>query len=150
MRILVLLAVLTACGTPAGDPGRACTAIAALTGIAVRIAPSVAARFAGTTSLEACWGGACHTYPIVLSPETTATGSTCTGTGPNDACTARMQQTGGQTGFADIPGLTTAPVRVTFSGETVTVTPKLVYPNGPDCGASGPQANLVVDERGMR
>ncbi|GAB2991899.1 hypothetical protein LWP59_33980 [Amycolatopsis acidiphila] len=150
MRILVLLVVLTACGTQAGAPDRACTEIGTPVGIGVRIAPSVAARFTGTTSLEACWNGACHTYPVALSPETTATGSTCTGTAPDDTCTARMRETGGKTGFANVPGLPAAAVRVTFSGETVDVTPKLLYPNGPDCGAGGPQANLVVDAQGVR
>lgn len=45
MRLFVLLLVLTACGTQAGAPERACPAIGVRTGIAVRSAPSVAARF---------------------------------------------------------------------------------------------------------
>ncbi|GLY70869.1 hypothetical protein Atai01_74880 [Amycolatopsis taiwanensis] len=142
--------LLTACGTQAGAPGRPCTEIAALVGINVRITPSVAGRFADTTSLEACWNGSCHTYPFVLSPATTAADSTCAGTGPDDTCSAQVRETGGKTGFAVIPELPAAPVRVTFAGETLTVTPKAVYPNGPDCGTGGPQVELTVDENGVR
>lgn len=152
MRILVLLslALLAACGTQAGAPDRACTAIGARVGIGVEIAPSVAASVVDTTSLEVCWNGSCHTYPVELSPSTAAVDSTCTGTGPDDACSARMRETGGKNGFADIPDLPASPVQVTLSGVTLTVTPKLLYPNGPDCGAGGPQAKVVVDETGVR
>jgi hypothetical protein len=149
MRILVLLALalLTACGAQARS-GWACTAIAVPVGIGVEIAPSVAARFA-SLSLDVCWNGSCHTYPVALSPSTTAVDSTCTGTGPDDACTAHMRETGGKNGFADIPDLPAGPVQVTLSGVTLTVTPKLRYPNGPGCGGGGPQAHLVVDQNGV-
>lgn len=152
MRILVLLSValLAACGTQAGAPDRACTAIGTRVGIGVEIAPSVAARFADTMNVEVCWNGSCHNYPVALSPSTAAVDSSCTGTGPDDACSARVQETGGKNGFADIFDLPTSPVQLTLSGVTLTVTPKLWYPNGPDCGAGGPQANVVVDETGVR
>ncbi|TNC29563.1 hypothetical protein [Amycolatopsis alkalitolerans] len=149
MRLLVLLVVLTACGTQAGAPERACTAIGAMPGISVAIAPSVAARFGGTAGIDVCWNGSCHGYPVVLTPATTAVATPCTG-GPDDTCGARMRETGGKTGFATVPGLPAAPVTLTFSGETVSVTPELVYPNGPACGAGGPQAKITVDEKGVR
>ncbi|MTD54829.1 hypothetical protein [Amycolatopsis pithecellobii] len=100
------------------------------------------------TSLDVCWNGSCHTYPLTSNSETVAAGATCTG--PADACMARMRETGGKTGFAMIPGLPAAPVQVIFAGQTATVAPEIRYPNGPDCGGGGPQGQLTVDEKGMR
>ena len=33
--------------------------------------------------------------------------------------------------------------------QTVTATPKLTYPNGPKCGAGGPQTGLEVSSAGV-
>ncbi|WP_236789340.1 hypothetical protein [Amycolatopsis sp. GM8] len=150
LTLLLLMVVLAACGTQAGAPGQPCTGIGTPVGIGVQIAPAVAARFMDTTSLDACWNGSCHTYQVQLHAATAAAETSCTGTGPDDACTAHMRETGGKTGFATIPDLPAAPVQATFAGETVTVTPKLLYPNGPTCGGGGPQASLTVDETGVR
>jgi hypothetical protein len=147
MRALVLLALglLAACGAQV----RACPAVGMLVGIGVDVAPPVAERV-DSLSLFACWDGSCRTYPVRLFPSTTVTGSTCTGPGPANQCSAQTGATGGKHGFAEIPDLPAAPIDVTLSGFTLRVTPKLSYPNGPDCGGGGPQANLVVDGTGVR
>jgi hypothetical protein len=88
--------------------------------------------------------------PVPLFPWTVVAGSTCTGSGPGDSCSAQARETGGKQGFADILDLPATPVEVTLSGVTLRVAPKMSRPNGPGCGGGGPQANLVVDESGVR
>jgi hypothetical protein len=128
--------------------------IAAREGIGVEITPAVAGRIADAT-LVARWGGSTRTYPIALFPSTVAGETTCVGDGPNDSCSVQARETGGKNGFADIQDLPSTPVEITMtfadpggteSGRgTLRVTPKDVYPNGPDCGADGPQTNLIFD-----
>ncbi|HVW45339.1 MAG TPA: hypothetical protein VHC18_28710 [Amycolatopsis sp.] len=74
-------------------------------------------------ALTACWSGSCRDYPVDYY---------------------------GSSGFAEIPDLPAAPVEVSVAGRTAAVTPRLLYPNGPDCGGGGPQAGLVLDETGLR
>ncbi|WP_431876183.1 hypothetical protein [Amycolatopsis sacchari] len=152
MRLLVLLILLlvTACGARLGAPQlKACPAIAVLTGMTIDVAPTVASRY-DRLDVDVCWDGACHTYPVPLSPAPTPVAPSCTGTAPDDACAARMRETGGKVGFVAIPGLPAAPVQVTTAGNTITVTPSAVPPRDPDCGSGGTQAHLVLDERGLR
>ncbi|WP_167165734.1 hypothetical protein [Saccharomonospora amisosensis] len=159
MRVTALLALLlvASCGASVGSGGqRPCTEIGVRVGIGVDIDAGLAAEAA---TLRTCWGGSCRTYPVDLFQSTAATDSTCAGDRPDDVCSARLRPTGGQHGFADIADLPERPVEVTLTvtgagGErlahrTLSVTPTPVYPNGPDCGAGGPQSNLVVDPRGM-
>ncbi|HJQ45006.1 MAG TPA: hypothetical protein VJ870_01615 [Amycolatopsis sp.] len=145
MRIAVLavLLLVTACGARPGA-GQHCTAIGAPAGIAIEVAPPVASMTSLT--LDVCWNGSCHAYPVPLAASTTPAEQTCTGA----MCAVPLRQTGGRHGFADIPDLPTIPVEVTVSGHTADVTPRLQYPNGPDCGAGGAQAGLVLDETGLR
>jgi hypothetical protein len=153
MRALPLLALLlaatTACGSPAGSGGgQTCTAIGPLVGVGIDLQPAAAAKVSDAT-VVACWSGACVTRAVELRPSTAAGPETCTG----DNCSVRAAPTGGKQGFADLPGLPSAPVRLTvklagFADQTLDVTPKLSYPNGPDCGAGGPQAQVVVDDTG--
>jgi hypothetical protein len=153
MRALPLLAVLlaatTACGSQAGPGGgRICTAIGTPVGVGIDLQPAAAAKVSDAT-VVACWPGACVTRVVGLRPSTAAGSETCTG----GNCSMRAVPTGGKQGFADLPGLPSAPVQFTvklagFADQTLDVTPKLSYPNGPDCGAGGPQAQVFVDDTG--
>lgn len=140
------VALLTACGTQAAGPGHACTAIGSVVGIRVQIDPEVANKFGRTEQLRVCLPGRCESVAVLLGPATTAMGTECN----DQACSAHMRETGGKTGIATIPDLPASPVSVTFAGQTLTITPKQTYPNGPDCGAGGPQAQLTVDALGVR
>jgi len=158
MRVLPVMAMVlvavTACGSPSGAGGeRACTMIGTQVGIGLDIEPAAAAKVDSAT-LVACWASTCDTQDVVLSPSTAAASTTCTGDKPTDSCSARMTTTGGKHGFVTLPGLPVEPIRVTvrlsaFPEQTLDVTPKLLYPNGPDCGAGGPQATLRVDANGV-
>jgi hypothetical protein len=121
-------------------------------GVGIDLSPGIAAKVSGATLL-ACWAGGCTTRKVELEPSTATGPTTCTGDKPSNVCSASMTPTGGKHGFADLPGLPAAPVRVTvtlsgFPEQTLDVTPTMSYPNGPDCGPGGPQARLVVDDTG--
>ncbi|MEU6645157.1 hypothetical protein ABZ863_21705 [Saccharomonospora sp. NPDC046836] len=157
---MLALLLVAGCGASAGAGGadRPCTEIGASTGIAVDIAPRPAGPEAVTATVEACWGRTCRTAPVELSLSTTAGPPTCTGNGQDDSCSAAMRYTGGKNGFAYIDDLPEQPVAVTLtvSGDGGTeivrqeldITAQPVYPNGPHCGAAGPQARLHVDAAG--
>lgn len=153
------LLAATGCGTAgAAAPGGACTEMGARVGIAVDVAAPLAAK-ARHATLEVCWNGTCQTKRVELFPATRAGDTTCAGDQPGDVCSAPAHVTGGRHGFADLPDLPELPVSAAFTltgsdGGTITeqrveITPKLVYPNGPDCPPGGPQAGLVVDSRGV-
>ncbi|MGC7100408.1 hypothetical protein ACPZ19_37490 [Amycolatopsis lurida] len=129
MRVLVplvfLLALLTAC-TGEGKP---CTLIGTRVGVGVDVDPALAAK---DGTLELCWDGRCTTHDLGLRD--------------------------GTDGFADVPDLplteVLATVRLTGAGgdqlveQTLPITAAQTFPNGPDCGAGGPQQQLVVDASG--
>jgi hypothetical protein len=124
----------------------------------VEVAPRPAGPDVADATLEACWAGECQTHPVGLFPSTTAVEETCSGDRPEDVCSARSRETGGKHGFVELPDLPAEPVRLTLTatdatgarlaGRTLDVTPKMVYPNGPECDAGGPQARLTVDSTG--
>jgi hypothetical protein len=158
-RLWLLVPLLVAgCGNPFGAGAGDCTAIGALVGVSVDIEPSPAGQKAGAATLEACWAGECQTRTLELHPLATAVQETCTGDKPDDVCSARSEPTDTMNGFADIPDLPTSPVRLTLTvtdtagvrmaTQTLEVTPKTVYPNGPDCAPGGPQARLTMDSTG--
>ncbi|WP_254126270.1 hypothetical protein [Amycolatopsis sp. CA-230715] len=151
----VLALVLTGCGAGAGGE-HACTLIAAVVGISVDLAPPIAEKTASAT-VEACWANTCRTHPLDLAPASKAGPQTCTGTGPDAACSAQSIPTGGKHGVVTVPDLPETPVQVTVTltepgGRTgtkkLTATPVMAHPNGPDCGGGGPQLNLAVDASG--
>jgi hypothetical protein len=162
MRILGVLAlatVVSACG-PGGagmGGGVLCTEIGSPTGIGVKIAPPLASDVSAA-DLRACWGDQCRTRELTLTHSTEVVATECAGDQPDDSCSARLGRTGGKNAFAGVRDLPTEPVRVTLtltdSGgdslveQTLDVTPRLTYPNGPDCPSGGPQANLAVDADG--
>jgi hypothetical protein len=154
MKVTAALTVLGACGSGV-HAGRACTDVGAASGVGLDIAPPVAARVA-RASMTVCHDGACRTSAVLLTPSTTARPEGCSG----GACGALAVPTGGRHGFGDFPALPKRPVRVTVvlrntSGrrlldQSVTVSPKGVFPNGPHCGEAGPQARVVVTAGRLR
>ncbi|GAA3458815.1 hypothetical protein ACFFSW_34665 [Saccharothrix longispora] len=151
---LTALLLTTACGAVTAGGHVECTEIGTPVGIRVDVEhPDVTA-----VEIEVCRDGSCATPAVELRPASRAVESTCTGTGPDDSCSARSEPTGGKYGFADVPGLPTTPVAVTArlldqSGSVlvereIRVTPEMAYPNGPDCPAGGPQAGISVGADG--
>lgn len=151
MRKLVVLGALlltAACGDVGA--GRPCTAIGALVGLGV----DVKLTTVETGAIEVCWDGKCVTPELHLSPSSKTVGETCTGDSPDSVCGASAVPTGGKHAYVPVPDLPAKPVTVTLkladkAGKTVvdqqiTVTPKMVEPNGPGCGTGGPQAGVVV------
>ncbi|MEJ2853035.1 MULTISPECIES: hypothetical protein [unclassified Saccharothrix] len=155
MRTLVLgaLVLLTAACGDVGA-GRTCTAIGALVGLGVDVEPTTVE----TGSIEVCWDGRCVTPALDLFPASKSVGGTCTGDSPDDVCSASAVPTGGKHAYVTVPDLPAKPVTVslrlvdqagaTVVDQTVTVTPKMVEPNGPGCGTGGPQAGVVVGPDG--
>lgn len=150
-----VLAAATGCGASAGaGGGHQCTAIGSPAGISVDVAADMATKTSGDGKLRVCWDGVCHTREVSLRASTKPTNETC---GP-EVCSSQLTRTGREHAFASVPKLPAAPVRatLTLSGsggaplvrETLRVTPEKTYPNGPDCGAGGPQASLVVGPSG--
>lgn len=127
----------------------ACTAIGTPVGVGLRIAGPLAAE-ASAATMEVCWDGACKQVSVELRPSTRAARETCSG----DSCRAEEVRTGEKNGFGDVVGLPKRPVtiRLTLRGATakpllerrLEVTPKGRFPNGPECGESGPNVVLTV------
>jgi hypothetical protein len=73
-------------------------------------------------------------------------------------CGAQAVPTGGKNGFASVPSLPERTVDATLTltdaagaqlvEQTLRITPKMLYPNGPDCGGGGPQTGLLVSPNG--
>jgi hypothetical protein len=155
---LLALLVVAGCGAPIGLGEGGCTAIGALVGVSVDIAPRPADPEISGATLEACWADECQTHPVALNPSTTTGEETCTGDKPTDVCSVGTRETGGKNGFVAMPDLPTAPVQLTLTvtdaagvqlaTQTLDVTPETVYPNGPECPPGGPQARLTVDSTG--
>ena len=148
--VLAGVALLTACGER--DPGaadRPCPGIAARSGIGIDIEPPLAAKVA-----KASLNG----KDVHLDESTRAEPGDCEGKKPEDACKATMVPTGGKNGFLDMTGLKLEPTRVSVrltdaAGKTVVekdieVTPKQVFPHGPECGGGQPQAGVIVTADG--
>ncbi|WP_367130548.1 hypothetical protein [Saccharothrix sp. HUAS TT1] len=151
---LGLLLLATACGMNQAGEGVDCPAIGTAVGVSVDIAhPDVVSG-----SIEVCWDGSCATPALELYPSSAVVEETCTGTAPDDSCSARSEPTGGRHGFATVPQLPAKPVAVTLrlldqSGSAlvdreITVVPEMVHPGGPDCPAGGPQAGISVGADG--
>ena len=151
---LGVLLLATACGVVEVGGGTACTLIGTSVGVAVDVAhPHVTS---GT--IEVCWNGSCATPALELYPSSQVVATTCTGTSPDDSCSARSEPTEGKHGFAHLPQLPAKPVTATLrlldqSGSSIVdrnigLTPEMVYPNGLDCPAGGPQAGISVGADG--
>ena len=151
---LGVLLLATACGAIDAGGGTACTLIGAATGVTVDVEHPDAV----SATIEVCWDGSCATPALELYPSSRAGETTCTGTSPEDSCSSRAEPTGGRNGFASLPELPAKPVTATLrlldqSGSSlvdrkIELTPEMVYPNGPDCPAGGPQAGISVGADG--
>ncbi|EID54610.1 hypothetical protein [Saccharomonospora xinjiangensis] len=149
------LLLLAGCGALPAGTDHVCTEIGASPGIGVDVAPGLAAHSA---EVEVCEDGECRSSDAVLMPATEPVEEECDGTSPDDVCSARMRPTGGAAGFAQLSDLGEETVEVTLTltddagrkvvSRTLAATPQWVYPNGPDCGAAGPQIQLAVDADG--
>ncbi|RSM77005.1 hypothetical protein DMH04_35770 [Kibdelosporangium aridum] len=149
--------VLTGCGSTLEGAGGACSGAAIRKGISLDIDPAYAPKV-GSARLTACWNGSCQDKDLELYPSTAASALPCTPTGPDTACGARMAPTGGKNSFADLPELSAGPVEVTLrlidpagaeiGAPRLTITPKVSYPSGPDCGGGTPQGGVLVSPDG--
>jgi hypothetical protein len=139
------------------DLGMECGGAGVRKGISVDIDPAFAGKV-GEATLTSCWGGTCADIPLDLMPSSASSPLPCTATGPDAVCGAAAVPTGGKHGFADLPALTGSAGEVTLelldpagariSRQTLAVTPKVVYPDGPECGGGTPQGGLLVSADG--
>lgn len=144
--VLLAAALITGC---APEP-RACGLVAAVPGVGLTIEAPLASRVT-RASMEVCWDGACRSSPLVLTPVRPSGAAVCAG----ESCPAAMVAA---QGFAGMPGLPKRPVRVrvTLAGagddelfdESLDVTPRGSFPNGPGCGESGPAARIAAGANG--
>ncbi|GAA4003526.1 hypothetical protein GCM10022247_25520 [Allokutzneria multivorans] len=142
--VLAGVALLAACGD-GGAAGSACPALAARSGLGIDIEPPLAAKVA-----KASVNG----KDVHLDDSTKAVPTPCDSKDPNGACGASMVPTGGKNGFLDMADLKLAPMKVSVrltdaAGAVVVekdieVTPKQVFPHGPECGGGQPQAGVIV------
>lgn len=154
--VLAAVSALTACGADLGA-GTACSGAAVRKGISVDIDPAFAGKV-GDATLTSCWDGVCGDTMMNLMASSTSSPLPCSGTGPDAVCGAAAVPTGGKGGFADLPKLTGSATEVTLklldpsgaqiSAQTLVVTPKVVYPGGPECGGGTPQGGLLVSPDG--
>ncbi|MFD0855960.1 hypothetical protein ACFQ07_27220 [Actinomadura adrarensis] len=141
------VAALTACGSV----GKPCTMVAARQGVGFDIKAPYAAKVADA-GMKLCWAGTCHEPEIDLHASTKSVPQGC----DDGVCGASASPDGGKHAFADVQDLPTTPVEVTvvlrdaggdtLLDRTLSVTPRMVHPNGPDCGTDGPQAMLLVQD----
>ncbi|ALG08029.1 hypothetical protein [Kibdelosporangium phytohabitans] len=151
--LLAAAATLTACD---GGP-LACRNSAVRKGISLDIDPAYAAKV-GSARMTTCWSGSCTDTALELYPSSTSRPMPCTPTGPDSACGARAEPTGGKNSFADLPDLPAGPVDVTLrlidqagaelATSRVTITAATRYPDGPECGGGTPQGGLAVSPDG--
>ena len=147
------LLVVSACTAPPVS----CTDIGASGGIGVTVVASLAPEVTGLT-LTVCRAGRCADAPVELSPGSVTVGETCSGTGPDDVCSASSAPDGTTVGFALVADLAEESVVVSaryqrarrpVSTAPVTLAARGVYPNGPDCGPAGYQSAIRVTESGL-
>jgi hypothetical protein len=149
----VLLA-LTGCGTPEV----ACTEIGSPSGVGVTVLAPYAAQVEAVR-LEVCWAGPCTEEAVELSPGADTVDQGCSGSDPDDTCSATAVPNGTLVGFLPVPGLPAGEVRVsgtvTVAGRAVALaevarSARTTYPNGPQCGPGGNQLALTIDRTGIR
>jgi hypothetical protein len=158
VRALVVVAVLLLAGCTA-EPGVACTEIGAQSGLGVTVDREIAAGVTGLT-LRICDGSACSVGTVELLPGSETIPSPCpTDGGPDTTCSAESTPDGTLVGFVAVDTLPSG--SITVSGTlsrgakraklaSAQVTASVVYPNGPGCDGEANQAQIVIDENGIR
>jgi hypothetical protein len=136
----------------------ACTEIGAPPGVGVTVEKTIAADV-DALQLTVCWDGNCHDHDVELSPGSDMVDQGCDGNDPDSACSATAVPNGTKVGFAEVPGLPSGTVMISAtvrrSGREVRL-PEIeveaapTYPNGPQCGPEGTQAQVVVGASGLR
>jgi hypothetical protein len=146
--------LLTGCSTPPA----ACTEIGSASGVSVTVLAPYAARIDGVR-LKVCWDGECQERDVELSPGSDTVDQGCSGSDPEDTCSATAVPNGTLLGFAELTELPAGPVRIaatlSVNGKRVRVaevsrTAETTYPNGRHCGAGGNQAVIEIDSSGIR
>ncbi len=157
MRIAALLLIMLA-GLVGCREAVACTEIGSASGVNVLVeapaAPNVTAL-----ELRICWSGQCHMRAVELSPGSDTVDQGCNGTDPDSVCSATAVPNGMKVAFVDVADLPVGELSIsaTVTGgskqrqlDAITVQSAATYPNGPQCGAGGNQANLTVSASGLR
>ncbi|WP_394839037.1 hypothetical protein LVJ94_19300 [Pendulispora rubella] len=109
-----------------------CTLIGTVRGFGIDIDAAFASTIRSGT-IVACWRGTCRTAPLDFMLDR-------------------------RFAIVEMLDLPAEPVQVALHftdndgsplpARTITVVPRMVYPNGPRCGADGPQQNLRIDAEG--
>jgi hypothetical protein len=148
------LLVLAACS----PPEVACTEIGSRSGVAVTVLAPYAAQVKGVR-LEVCWSGPCAEDTVELSPGSDTVDQGCSGSDPDDTCSATAVPNGTLVGFLPVTELPAGEVTVrgtvTVAGRAVTLAEvtrraEASYPNGPQCGPGGNQLAVAIDQDGIR
>jgi hypothetical protein len=148
------LLVLAACG----PPEVACTEIGSPSGVAVTVLAPYAERVDGVR-LEVCWSGPCTEDAVELAPGSDTVDQGCSGSDPDDTCSATAVPNETLVGFLPVSGLPAGEVTVrgtvAVAGRAVTLTEvtrsaETTYPNGPQCGPGGNQLAITIDQAGIR
>src|SRR5688500_2121288 len=136
----------------------ACTEIGASAGVGVTVEKAIAADV-DAVQLTVCWDGDCHDHKVQLSAGSDTVDQSCNGNDPDSACSATAVPNGTKVGFAEVPdlpiGTITIGATVRRDGKQIAL-PKIdvpanpTYPNGPQCGPQGTQAQVIVGATGLR
>ncbi|WP_017536930.1 hypothetical protein [Nocardiopsis halophila] len=149
------LIALTTAGACVGGGGTTCTDIGAPRAVTFTVAPSDA-EGVEAAEMELCQDDACEDYEFVFTEDTRAVAERC----EEGTCAAEAEETGGLRAQVLIDDLTTGPADVrielrgtdgeALSAHEAAAAPEMVYPNGPDCGAQGPQLGLEIEDGELR
>ena len=156
VRVWAAAAVLVAL-TGCGAPEVACTEIGSASGVTVTVLAPYAEQV-DRVRLEVCWSGPCTEGDVELSPGSDTVDQGCSGSDPDDTCSATVVPNRTLVGFLDVPELPAGEVTVrgtvTVDGQAValaevTRTAATTYPNGPQCAAGGNRLAVTVDRSGL-
>ena len=152
--VAAFLLVLAAC---TAVPEQACTEIGSVSGVAVTVLAPYAEQV-DDVRLEVCWSGPCTEDTVQLTSGSDTIDQGCSGTDPDDTCSATAVPNGTLVGFLPVPELPAGQVTVrgtiTVDGRSValaevTRTAETTYPNGPQCGPGGNQLAVAIDQDGI-
>jgi hypothetical protein len=136
----------------------ACTEIGAPAGVGVTVEKAIAADV-DAVQLTVCWDGDCHVHKVQLSPGSDTVDQGCNGNDPDSTCSATAVPNGTKVGFAEVSDLPTGTITIgaTIRRDGMQIAlPKIdvpanpTYPNGPQCGPQGIQAQVIVGASGLR